>query len=52
MNGEYNRQKMIETIEPQTATTGYTPYNNSRGGGGTGSGNNRRPISADIGQEL
>jgi replicative DNA helicase len=52
MNGEYNRQKMIETIEPQTATTGYTPYNNSRGGGGTGGGNNRRPISADIGQEL
>lgn len=51
MNGEFNRQKMIETIEPQRATTGYTPYGTSGGGQG-GGGNNRRPISADIGQEL
>lgn len=52
MNGEFNKQKMIETIEPQTASTsnGYVPYNNGRGQGGGG--NRNRSISADIGSEL
>lgn len=52
MNGEFNKQKMVETIEPQTASTsnGYVPYNSGRGQGGGG--NRNRPISADIGSEL
>lgn len=56
MNAEFNRQKMIETIEPQTAqgSNGYTPYSSGRGNGGGGntSGRNNRNVSADIGSEL
>lgn len=53
MNAEFNKQKMIETLEPQTATTngnGYVSFNSGRTG--NGGGRNQRNVSADIGSEL
>lgn len=54
-NAEFNRQKMVETIEPQSSqgSSGYVPFNQTRTGG-TGSNNTppRRPMSAPIGDDL
>ena len=54
-NAEFDRGRMIETIEPQVAQSGsgYVPFNQGRGSGNGGGGNaNRRQVSADIGEEL
>jgi replicative DNA helicase len=52
MNAEFNKQRMLETLEPQTASqsNGYVPFNQGRTQGG-GNGRNRS-VSADIGSEL
>jgi replicative DNA helicase len=52
MNGEFNKQRIVETIEPQIASTsnGYIPHNPGRRRAG---GNNTNgTISADVGSEL
>jgi hypothetical protein len=51
MHAEFNRQRMLETAEPQTANTqnGYVPYAQGRS---SGTGRNNRSVSADIGSEL
>jgi hypothetical protein len=53
MNAEFNKQKMLETIEPATnsGNSGYVPYNNGRNNN-SGGGRNNRTVSADIGSEL
>jgi replicative DNA helicase len=53
-DAEFNRGRMTETVEPQTAqvNSGYVPFNSGRPNGGGGGNNPRRPISADIGDEL
>lgn len=53
-NAEFNRQQMIETIEPQTAsnTSGYVSYAQGRGNNNGGGNGNRRNITADVGDEL
>jgi replicative DNA helicase len=52
MNAEFNKQRMLETLEPQVASqsNGYVPFAQSRTQGG-GNGRNRT-VSADIGSEL
>ena len=52
MKAEFNRQRMLEVVEPQQAqqSSGYVPYNQSRGNNGNNNG--RRNVSADIGEEL
>jgi len=53
-NAEFNRGRMIETVAPQTAQggSGYVPFNQTAAANSGGGGNTRRPISADIGDEL
>ena len=53
-NAEFNRGKMIETIEPQVAQNnpGYVPFAQSRTNTGGNNTNPRRQVSADIGDEL
>jgi hypothetical protein len=53
-DAEFNRQRMIETVEPQMAQGGsnYVPFNQSRGSGNPSGNGGRRPISADVGEEL
>jgi replicative DNA helicase len=50
-NAEFDRGRMVETIEPQAAqsNSGYTPFNQTRGNGGN---NTTRQVSANIGDEL
>ena len=50
-NAEFNRQRITETTEPQTAQSGagYVPFNQQPRNNNT---NPRRPLSADIGDEL
>ena len=52
MNAEFNKQRMLETLEPQVASqsNGYTPLNPGRvPSGGNG---RQRSVSADVGSEL
>jgi hypothetical protein len=53
-DAEFNRQRMIETVEPQMAQGGsnYVPFNQSRASGNPSGNGGRRPISADVGEEL
>lgn len=51
MNAEFNRQRMLETLEPQVASNGYVPFNQGQGRTSGGNGRNRT-VSADIGSEL